>query len=71
MQHPCLCDICLRARDMELDRARKAERLRLTNIAMAWTKSQHILLHAGEMKAQEMRTVKAVTNAIVRELATN
>jgi hypothetical protein len=56
---------------MELDRARKAERLRLTNIAMAWTKSQHILLHAGEMKAQEMRTVKAVTNAIVRELATN
>lgn len=33
-----------------------------------WTETRHILLHAGEMSSEELRTVKAVTNAIVREI---
>ena len=28
MTHPCLCDVCLKARDDELRRAREAERER-------------------------------------------
>ena len=47
---------------------RDAERKRCTNVAMEWTKAGHIRLHAGEMTAQEMRSVKAVVRAIVREI---
>lgn len=41
-------------------------------VAEAWLKSGRIQLHAGEMTAQELRSVKAVVSAIsksVRSLA--
>lgn len=37
-------------------------------ILASWSKAQHIRLHAGEMTAQEMRSVKAVVAAIRREI---
>lgn len=33
-----------------------------------WTEAGHLLLHAGEMTAQELRTVQAVVRAIAAEL---
>lgn len=52
----------------DLDKAIMHERMRCSAIALEWTKAKHIRLHAGEMTAQEMRSVKAVTNAIVRAI---
>jgi len=34
-----------------------------------WLKNDHLKLHAGEMTAQETRTVKAVLAAVILELA--
>ena len=48
----------------------RCERARCLEIARKWSSADHIQLHAGEMKAQEMRSVKAVVNAIIRELET-
>lgn len=50
----------------EVQRAREEA---LTEIAK-WQKPQHVRLHAGEMTAQEMRSVQAVLGAIVRSLST-
>ena len=44
---------------------------RITEIVNKWTDSGHILLHAGEMTAQELRSVKAVVSAILREIEEN
>lgn len=33
-------------------------------IADAWTKTQHILLHAGEMTSKELKAVKACAKVI-------
>jgi len=33
-----------------------------------WTNEQEVLLHAGEMEAQELRTAMAVLNAFAREI---
>lgn len=35
MQHPCLCEICLKTRDEELHQAVMAERERCAKIALA------------------------------------
>lgn len=37
-------------------------------ILALWSDANHIRLHAGEMTAQEMRSVKAVVGAITREV---
>jgi dsRNA-specific ribonuclease len=37
-------------------------------ILSRWQRSDHIQLHAGEMTAQEMRSVKAVVKAIEAEI---
>ena len=44
-----------------------AERERVRDILKKWTRADHIQLHAGEMTASELRSVKAVVNAIIRE----
>lgn len=41
----------------------------VTEILLKWSRADHIRLHAGEMTAQEMRSVKAVIGAIQREFA--
>ena len=50
----------------EVQRAREEA---LAEIAK-WQKPSHVRLHAGEMTAQEMRSVQAVLGAIARALAT-
>ncbi len=47
---------------------RDDERHHCRSIIQQWTSADHIRLHAGELAAQEMRTVKAVVNAILAEL---
>lgn len=37
-------------------------------IGEKWSGADHIRLHAGEMTAQELRSVRAVVRAIVAEL---
>ena len=46
----------------------KIERKRCLAIVRKWSKVGHILLHAGEMKAGELRSVRAVVAAIEREI---
>lgn len=41
----------------------------MLQIANKWSSSDHMRLHAGEMTAQELRTCKAVVNAIIAELS--
>lgn len=50
------------------DSAIEQERERCAKIAEKWTRADHICLHAGEMTASELRSVKAVVNTIIREL---
>lgn len=38
-------------------------------ILRRWQQNSHIMLHAGEMSAQELRSVKAVVKAIEAEVA--
>lgn len=44
------------------------ERQRCVEIVDAWLDSQTMLLRAGEMTAQEQRTVKSVVAAISRDI---
>lgn len=44
------------------------ERARCAKIAEAWRTPSYARLHAGEMGAQEMRTVQAVALAIATEI---
>lgn len=46
------------------------ERQRCAKVAKRWLKTDYILLHAGEMSAQELRSVKAVIKAVVAEIQT-
>lgn len=39
----------------------------MTSLAKKWLSPDHIRLHAGELTAQEMRTVLAVLRAVFRE----
>lgn len=50
--------------DEHIPAALAAERARCADMAAQWRKSQHVLLHAGEMTAQEMRTALAVAGGI-------
>lgn len=43
-------------------------REKIETILNRWTDINEILLRAGEMTAQERRTVLAVTNAMAREI---
>jgi hypothetical protein len=52
-----------RENDM-MRKARLAEKKRNLDEIAKWSSSGHILLHAGEMTAGELRTVKAVVGAI-------
>jgi hypothetical protein len=45
-------------------KARMAEKDRCLKEIAKWSSSGHILLHAGEMTAGELRSVKAVIGAI-------
>jgi hypothetical protein len=54
--------------DRIFDEATEQERARVLAILDRWKKSQDILLAAGEMTAQELRTVKAVVAAIRRQV---
>lgn len=56
------------ARVRSVASAAEGERERCAVIAEKWTTSGHILLHAGEMTAQELRSVKAVAKAIAAEI---
>lgn len=47
-----------------------AERERCASRAAQWRKSQHVLLHAGEMTAQELRTALAVAGGIEAAILT-
>ena len=51
----------------DMAKAVAAERERVRDVLKKWTRADHIQLHAGEMTAQELRSVKAVVNAIIRE----
>ena len=53
--------------DVIVEKAILAERERVREIVKKWTRADHIQLHAGEMTAGELRSVKAVVNAIIRE----
>ena len=44
--------------------ATKGERDRCLRVVEQWLKPAHVRLHAGEMSAQEMRSVLAVVSAI-------
>ena len=46
----------------------ESERARCAEIAEEWQNASFARLHAGEMTAQEMRTVKAVCSAIARAI---
>lgn len=46
----------------------KSERERFKFIVKEWLHTPTLLLRAGELSAQEIRTVKAVLNAILREM---
>lgn len=46
----------------------RSEKDKCIGIVQQWTNSDHIQLHAGEMTAQELRSVKAVVDAILREM---
>lgn len=51
-----------------IKKAVAAERERCRAIASRWLSADHIRLHAGEMTAQELRSVRAVVAAIRREI---
>jgi hypothetical protein len=44
------------------------ERMRVVGILYKWMKPQHVRLMAGELSAQEMRSVQAVVAAILTEV---
>ena len=48
--------------------AKVEERERCLRVVEKWLKPDHIRLHAGEMDAQEMRSVIAVVRAIAAEV---
>jgi hypothetical protein len=41
----------------------------ISRLREKWTRADSLKLHAGEMTAQELRTAKAVANAIIAEAA--
>lgn len=45
-------------------------RAKITKVVKGWTNFSYMQLHAGEMTAQEKRTVRAVLDAILREIET-
>lgn len=48
--------------------AAEAERAACAAIVDKWSDGGHLKLHAGEMTAQELRTVQAVVNAIKADI---
>ena len=54
--------------DERVNKARLTERERCAKIGEKWSGADHIRLHAGEMTAQELRSVRAVVRSIVAEL---
>jgi hypothetical protein len=46
----------------------RMERERCAMLAELWLNNAYIKLHAGEMTAQELRSVRAVVQAIVRQI---
>ena len=56
--------ITIQEADKLMGEARNKTLDEVASIADEWTKTQHILLYAGEMTASELRAVKVVANAI-------
>ena len=54
-----------RAYEQGLADGTKQERERCATIAQHWTHPDTLRLHAGEMTAQELRTVVAVLNGVI------